>query len=272
MSLSATYSAIQPNAQVEPPFANSIVEAARPHARAALGQPAGALNVTARVVEPSHARGGSLVPAWPIRQSDGSVVIEYVTDWGAFLSVWRSTAEEPSDQTPLFERLIGSRQRLWVGIANDVVQLFVPDPPPGTYSMVRHHALMLVAATLWLGPRAARDWHTAHASAGQAFLRRSAGAGLWPAVEAAERGLSTLLARPEARLDAGGVVAWLERDPSALTQYRDYLGAASLGVAALLSVALDQDANWLSDTMRSAHPDPDFNRAPIERFASLAAV
>src|SRR5438094_10277001 len=83
-------------------------------------------------------------------------------------------------------------QRVWIGMATDVLQLFVADPPPGTYSMVRHHALMLAAATAWLGPAAISAWHAAHVAAGAVFVR-SCDRPLHDAIEAAERGLEALL-------------------------------------------------------------------------------
>src|SRR6266508_4278133 len=83
-------------------------------------------------------------------------------------------------------------QRVWIGIANDVLQLFVADPPPGTYSMVRHHALILAAATAWLGPAATSAWHAAHVAAGATFAR-SCDRPLLDAIEAAECGLETRL-------------------------------------------------------------------------------
>ena len=171
--------------------------------------------MAARRVRPADALGGSLIPAWPIRAEDGSVSIEYVPDWGVLLAGW-SEAAAPSDEAstdpdldptldptldPAFnlDGLLASGDRLWVGIANDVLQKFVPDPPDGTYSMVRHHALMLGAATLWLGAERARLWQRAHTVAARAFLRRLNGGSLWAAVEAAEQGLAALLADPRAK-------------------------------------------------------------------------
>ena len=70
-------------------------------------------------------------------------------------------------------------------IANDVLQLFVLDPPAGTYSMVRHHALMLAAATAWLGRDAKHAWGALHASAGMRYVRAQVRP-LWDAIEAAD--------------------------------------------------------------------------------------
>jgi len=254
--------------------AQAIVAEAMPHAVATLGLPPGTqLPVLAIAVAPDVARGGSIIPAWPMRQADDSVIIEYVDDWGALLAGFlaatgvdpRSAAlrgARPSDPVVL-------AQRVWIGIANDVLQLFVVDPPPGTYSMVRHHALMLAAATAWLGPAAIRSWRAAHRAAGAAFAQ-SCDRPLHEALEAAERGLETLLDDARAHQPAASALAWLDVDPAAAKLYIDYLGAASLGVAAVLDALPQSDpdqAPWLTHAVKDLHANPDFNRAWIEEWA-----
>lgn len=251
--------------------ADEIVQAARPHAAALLPSVTSpeALRVEARCVRPADALGGSLIPAWPIRHEDGSVTIEYVADWGVLLAGWRDAADPVDDPDLALDALLASGDRLWVGIANDVLQKFVPDPPAGTYSMVRHHALMLGAATIWLGPDRMRLWQRAHTVAARGFLRRLEDGSLWGAVESAERGLATLLADPRARSEAEVALRWLDSDPAAATAYRQFHGAASLGIAALLATAPDQAdlTDWLLDLVHQQHPHPDFNRDRIEAFA-----
>ena len=180
----------------------------------------------------------------------------------------------PTTRSLDVEALISNGDRLWVGIANDVLQMFVPDPPPGTYSMVRHHALMLGAATLWLGPDRAGPWERAHGLAARAFLRRLDGRALWDAVGAAERGLATLLADPRGRAEPEAVLSWLDGDRAAASAYRDFHGAASLGIAALLATAPEraEQTDWLRDLVHSQHPDPDFNRDRIEAFARASGL
>ena len=244
--------------------AQAIVEEATPHAVATLGLPVGTvLPVTAIAVAPEVARGGSIVPAWPMRQADGSVVIEYVEDWGALLAgLLAATGAGQADPEVL-------AQRVWIGIANDVLQLFVVDPPPGTYSMVRHHALMLAAATAWLGAAPMRTWQAAHIAAGAAFVR-SCDRPLHAAIQVAEEGLQTLLADERAHQPAARTLAWLDDDPVAAERYIDYLGAASLGVAAVLGAMPDSDfdrVGWLTHAVMDLHSHPDFNRVWIEERA-----
>ena len=234
MRLLARYQRVRHAAQLDETRADEIVRMARPHAVALLPNIASSevLRVTARHVEPAEATGGSLIPAWPIRHHDGSVTIEYVGDWGVLLAGWSDAAGASDDPSLDVEALVRGGERLWVGIANDVLQMFVPDPPAGTYSMVRHHALMLGAATLWLGPDRAHQWQRAHAVAARAFLRRLDGRSLWESIESAERDLATLLADPRGRAEPKAVLSWLDDDRAAASAYRAFHGAASLGIAA----------------------------------------
>ena len=261
MSLLRLYQRLADSALLSQSRADEIVAAARPMAVAALGSPQGLrVDVVACQVEPAAARGGCLIPAWPFRSGDDAVTIEFVADWGVMLSVWRSLIGD----SPEVDELLRTGQRQWIGIANDVLQLYVPDPPEGTYSMVRHHGLMLAAATVWLGPDATRRWLNAHALAASRFIRSDGD--LWPSIQSAEAGLSGLLTDPRAHQATPDVVAWLDSDDDARSNYENYLAAASLGVAALLDSVPEWTADRLSELVLRRHPDPDFNRAEIERF------
>lgn len=277
MSLRAWYDRLLPAVLIDERRANEIVKAAKPHAAALLAPPLSspeALRVTAVRVEPAESKGGSLIPAWPFREADGAVTLTFVDDWGAIVSAWREAAGDDLDPALDLDALILTGERVWVGIANDVLQMYVPDPPAGTYSMVRHHALMLAAATLWLGPDQAARWQEAHATLGRAFLRRMGSRALWDAISEAEQGLNTLLADPRARASAQDVIGWLDGDRAAADTFRRYVGAASLGIAALLaSRPADADPTaWLRDQVQRVHPDPNYNREPIEAFARRVAT
>jgi hypothetical protein len=269
MRVQAAYNTLAGAGALDASRAAAIAEMARPLALGALGradEPAEALVVSTERVAPAQARGGSIIPAWPSRQADGSVRIEFVDDWGVMLAAWRAGLDEAAAQPVDVDQLLQSGERVWVGIANDVLQMYVVDPPAGTYSMVRHHALMLAAATSWLGPESTQRWRLAHRWAAISFLKRTAGRQLWDAIDAAEQGLDDLLANPRVHGAAPAVVDWLDMDPAAGAAYTNYLGAASLGVVALLDGA--DGPEWVQRYVRSEHSRPDFNRLPIERFAA----
>src|SRR5262249_48127255 len=146
-------------------------------------------------------------------------------------------------------RLVQRGERVWIGVANDVLQLYVTDPPPGSYSMVRHHALMLAAATTWLGAEAISSWRDAHAAVARTFLRTHGDESLWDAIARAEDGLSQLLADQCSRQAAPRCLEWLDGDVVARARYIDFLGAASLGVAAVLDAieaSAQPAADWIA--------------------------
>jgi hypothetical protein len=270
LRLRTTYEQLGAAGRLNQVRADEIVEAAQPRALAALGRAGEApssLSVSAVPVAPSEARGGSLIPAWPRRTTDGSVEIEFVEDWGAMLAAWRAGLDASAAEAREIDELLQSGERVWIGIANDVLQLYVPDPPAGTYSMVRHHALMLAAATSWLGPDRTGRWRMAHTRAAVSFLRRIGDQPVWDAIQEAERGLEWLLAAREAHADAGVVVDWLDAEDAPRHLFVNYLGAASLGLAALLTEhASEADVGWVEQAVRQEHPQADFNRLPVERF------
>ncbi|MFN8523816.1 MAG: hypothetical protein U0821_12020 [Chloroflexota bacterium] len=272
MSILDHYASLRGAGVLDQERADAIVAAATPHAAALL--PTGTVTrATARIVSPAQAIGGSVIPAWPVLHPDGSVTIQFVADWGAMLAAWRSLVAPSDDPALDVDALIASGDRLWVGIANDVLQMYVPNPPAGTYSMVRHHALMLVAATLWLGHERADLWRRAHAAAARSFLATLGDRPLWDAVNAAERGLDMLLQDQRARQTAPDVLRWLDADADAARGYASYLGAASLGVAALLGTRPVQTdpTEWTRNLVQRQHADPDFNREQIESFAGSAS-
>lgn len=273
-SLTAEYMRLRDYARLTERLAAEIARDARAHALDAMGRgidPPDSLPVSTRLVDYARARGGCLLPAWPLRGPDGSVVIEFVEDWGVQLAAWRSILGEPAHDREPMDALARSGERIRIGISNDVLQLFVEDPPPGTYSMVRHHGLMLAAATIWLGPDRAAEWARAHAYAAIGYLGSIGDVPLWEAVGQTERQLDRLLSDPRAREAPEGALAWLESEPSAAATYTRYLGASSLGVAAILAEAPESGvAEWLRRLVLSEHPRPDFARGAVERFAAKA--
>jgi hypothetical protein len=124
-----TYHQLGAAARLHPAHADRIVLEAAPHAVATLGRPAGeSLPVRVACVGEDAARGGSLIPAWPTRQPDGSVVIEYVRDWGALLAGWLTAVGQP--QHRLAQDLVDSDQPLWtvIGAAEHGLSALLLEP------------------------------------------------------------------------------------------------------------------------------------------------
>lgn len=272
VSLGSVYERLSRAVRLTDARASEMVRDALPHALSTLDSVSTRpplLRVSGALVEASASIGGSLVPAWPIRNVDGSVTIQFVEDWGAMLATWRDALNEPASELERMDSLILSGDRIWVGVANDTMQLFVPDPPAEDYSMVRHHALMLVAATLWLGPDRAKEWLYAHDLAARDFLSRTTPERLWASVDGAERGIRSLMQDPRSRMDARRVLEWLDSDAAAAATYSEYLQATSLGIAALLDIVPKADwLAWLRHAVAKEHARSDFNVETIERYAA----
>ena len=141
MSLRTQYQQHRAVTGLDEERANQIVQSAMPHTRSLLLPKDGLApkpHVRAQLVSTSGARGGSLIPAWPFRHADDSVTIEFVDDWGVMLAGWCSLLADAAIAPGEVTALIASGERQWVGIANDVLQKYVPDPPEGTYLSLIH--------------------------------------------------------------------------------------------------------------------------------------
>ena len=82
--------------------------------------------------------------------------------------------------------------------------------------------------------------------------------------------LEILLEDERAHQPAARALAWFDVDPVAGKLYIDYLGAASLGVAAVLDAmptSAPHRAAWLTHAAKDLHAQPDFNRVWIEECA-----
>src|SRR6185437_2884327 len=118
--------------------AEAIVAQAQLPAQRLLADPAahvgpdGLLPVRPRVVPVDSARYGYLLPAWP-EPDKRPVPLFVVPNYGLMSYLWRlGIGEPPGEQAQVEERFL-SGERIWVGLANDVLQPFVPAPPAGSY-------------------------------------------------------------------------------------------------------------------------------------------
>lgn len=272
------YAALHAAAALTQTEADTMVATALPLARQALGDRAAQygpapLPVKATVVDnPQNALYGRFMGAWPVSGADG-VEIFTLSNWDFFLSLLEASVE-PAGPPGAFAPLMTNRSRIWVGIMNDVLQCFVNDPPKGTYSMIRHHALMLLTATLWLPD----DWQTPWW-------------GLYEATAAWARthwrvtgSLDTYLRRVESRafdifrdlasLSAANTDwAWIGDYRSELEQVLTYLQATCVAVSPLsqecFALPSAERAAWLTRMVNEDHAREDFNLDGMRRILEL---
>jgi hypothetical protein len=209
---------------------------------------ASSVNLRACGRDPLGAPHGTLMLTWPVR--DGrEAVINHLVDCRPFLRLYARLLDELPDAGGSYRTVIEDASRLRIAVTNDVLQVLAPGPTHD-YSMIRHHALMLLAAHRWLPagqqPRWARLYH---ASVGPAARRYQASADF----QNPRRYLDDLERRGFAALDELAdppVSPACGDDPDADQPLRpalDYMHAANAAVAVLMD---DHDATPSEDRTR----------------------
>lgn len=112
--------------------------------------------VTARVSDPSDAAFGSFMLSWLVPQGE-DVELNHLPDGRFFLRLLRLAYRPLLDREPDLRLCLLDGSRLELAFTNDVLQAQAAGPL-GSYSMVRHHALVLHAATRWLDDPARGRW------------------------------------------------------------------------------------------------------------------
>ncbi|MEU8251392.1 hypothetical protein [Nonomuraea sp. NPDC048916] len=99
---------------------------------------------------------GALMLTWPEAARDRQL-IHHLPDGMFFLRLLERVYAPVLDRRPHLRHLLGNRTRLEMAVTNDVLQVQL-DPGLETYSMIRHHALMLFESTLWLDGASRAAW------------------------------------------------------------------------------------------------------------------
>ena len=273
----AAFETFKPFCAIDQAFADAMNDVAQPHAISALGDQArlhvvdGQLPVVVHVVPAVEGKFGQLMPALPVTDLR-PVPISILENWGLALFLQRATVGEPAQASAKVDGLFRDRSRIRIGITNDVLQGFVRDPP-SNYSFVRHHALMLFLATLWLPEPQRRGWFEifhlcSRTLCDECGLHHKADPLGW--LEATARAGAQILGEygPATR-DDEGVASFLQNGP-VLAEYLPYLGATSLAVAALAHqhdlCPSDERQAWRTRQVSAGHAEPDFNTTWILEY------
>lgn len=105
---------------------------------------------------------GPLMPAWPV-VAGGQHEVRCLGEWREYLELLRDTYSRASDKAgSLLDTMAGRSDRVAVGVMNDVLQVQMTSVPDSQYSMIRHHAIMLLAATEWLPEERRPFWRDAY--------------------------------------------------------------------------------------------------------------
>lgn len=107
------------------------------------------------VADVADAPFGNFMLSWPIDRGE-RVVLGHLPDGAFFLKLLEVAYRPALDRRPDLRACLHDRSRLEMAFTNDVLQVQAASPP-GPYSMIRHHALVLHAAAHWLD-EPARSW------------------------------------------------------------------------------------------------------------------
>lgn len=91
---------------------------------------------------------GGWMLTWP-EAAPGRQLINHLPDGSLFISLLGRVYAPILGKRPWLEPILTDRSRLEMAVTNDVLQVQLL-PCESHYSMIRHHALMLFEATLWL--------------------------------------------------------------------------------------------------------------------------
>ncbi len=99
---------------------------------------------------------GGWMLTWP-EAAPGRQLINHLPDGALFLSLLGRVYAPILGKRPWLEPILTDRSRLEMAVTNDVLQVQLL-PCESHYSMIRHHALMLFEATLWLDNVSQLGW------------------------------------------------------------------------------------------------------------------
>jgi hypothetical protein len=261
--------------------AEAIVAQAQPPAQSLLADPAahvgpdGQLPIQPRLIPAESARYGYLLPVWP-EPDKRPVPLYIVPNYGLMTYLWRRSIGEPASEYALAEERFLSGERIWVGLANDVLQSFVPDPPAGTYRMYRHHALMLFCATTWLPAPARAGWFALYDWGARTAIDRYMLSSLADPIswmDAADQEASAFYSRvgPAVHDDAG-VRAFL-RDADQVEEYARFSALSNVGIATLALLYQEipeaERQAWLRKQVNEEHRKAEFLAEAVRTYIRM---
>lgn len=99
---------------------------------------------------------GNFMLAW-LEPEPSPRRVRHLPDGGFFLELLRRTYAPVLERRPDLAELLTDESRPEMSLTNDVLQIQLRTLEPG-YSMIRHHALMLFVAALWLDEPRSSQW------------------------------------------------------------------------------------------------------------------
>ncbi|HKC26968.1 MAG TPA: hypothetical protein VKB75_03045 [Jatrophihabitans sp.] len=179
------------------------------------------------VTDVAQAPFGNFMLSWPLDRHD-DMVLGHLPDGAFFLRLLELAYRPALDRRPDLRRCLQDRSRLEMAFTNDVLQVQAAQPP-GAYSMIRHHALVLHAAEHWLDGPARDRWLQLYETIADEVAGRYAAADLADIEDAAFADFARLAGQT---LDADAADELLA-DSGQLKNIIDYQLTAAAAIAVL---------------------------------------
>jgi hypothetical protein len=199
---------------------------------------------------------GRFMGGWPDNTGD-SVNLYVTNDWSFYLMLLR-TALDPVVSNEL-ESVFFDGSRVKVGVINDVLQPFIALPE--SYSMVRHHSLMLLIGTLWLDSPSRDKWFQLYGDCSRLLKEQyrlvSDTKALLGDIEA--KGLRIFKQYGYKTLSDEGIEELIS-DTALLKELIDYIQATCFGIAVLFeqySLSSDKE-KWLESQLTTKVTKQDY--------------
>lgn len=210
----------------------------------------------ARVEAFQDAPWGPYMITWP-EWDESRAVVNYLPDVAPYLDLARGAMLRAGFPDELVSAALRPFSRQRIAVTNDVLQVLAPALSDG-YSMLRHHSLMFLAATVWLPADECAYWLTVYEQAARHVIAY---------LDDEDCEVPAILARWESeaatafRRHSGGGSTTLEWGPDLAVVDR-YIIASSAGVHLLARKYLkqpvtDRDA-WLAEELAVGYLDPNY--------------
>jgi hypothetical protein len=208
---------------------------------------------TVRGVPVAEERGlyGSFMLTW-FKDRTCEPIIYYLKEQGTYLELAAACMSSALAEEGLVRQALSDGSRMRIAITNDVLQVMAPTPS-GRYSMVRHHALMFLAATLWLPDHQRDKWLQLYRLSLEAVRRELAlAADLTLFLSEIEDSAFSVFERGAPRPEGNPIASVKEiqnDDRDAITRYMLYCNAAVAILAERLRGARDRgwsEQAWLA--------------------------
>ncbi|MFE4952490.1 hypothetical protein ACFQ9V_20485 [Leifsonia sp. NPDC056665] len=202
---------------------------------------------------------------WP-EPSGRGWVINHLLDAEVFLRLLERVYSPVLVRSARLAPILTDRSRLEMAVTNDVLQVqLIPSEP---YSMIRHHALMLFEATLWLPPRERFRWGELYSAiADMAMSERIEAPTVGELADIESNGLEAMRLTAGATNDPSAVDALLEdRAVEPIARYQLWATAA---IGALWRDFASREAptemQWQDDQL-ARYPDESYLAETLRRW------